>query len=184
MDSSRRMSGFGNSPFQLWAGVAGKRGGQARNGDSVRWLGGIRGRRPPIFIRIYTRETPSRRGLPRIEGRAPEPARPPLSLPPLSLAPFSLAPLDQPHKPSHVCAGRITREIPLSIRSKLDTSRLSRLRPAGVILYTRILRFPADKPHSAPTQPAFNMRCKAGYNEPSSICSRLADVPFMSCANA
>jgi hypothetical protein len=39
-----------------------------------------------------------------------------------------------------------------------------------VIRYTRTFRLRADNPHSALTQPAFSMRCKAGYKEPSSIC--------------
>jgi len=82
-------------------------------------------------------------------------------------------------KPNHDSAGLITRVIPSNMRSKLEICLSSCLRPADVILNTRILRFLTDNPHSALTQPAFNMRCKAGYNDPSSIWSRSFDAPLM-----
>src|SRR5258708_38425084 len=70
--------------------------------------------------------------------------------------------------PAHDSFGLMTRAIPSSMRSKLETSRCRRFRPAAVIRYPRIRRFRAESFQSAATQPSFNIPCSAGYKEPSS----------------
>jgi hypothetical protein len=74
--------------------------------------------------------------------------------------------------------------MPANIFSNLDRSSSRCLRPAAVNLKIRTGRFLAESPISDFSQPVFNMRCKAGYNEPSSIWRRSSDTALMCCTSA
>src|SRR5258708_21786412 len=57
--------------------------------------------------------------------------------------------------------------------------------PAGSVnLKIRTGRFLVESSISDFSQPVFNMRCRAGYNEPSSIWRRSSDTALMCCASA
>ena len=74
--------------------------------------------------------------------------------------------------------------MPANIFSNFDLSSSRCLRPFAVNLKIRTGRFLAESPISDFSQPLFNMRCKAGYNEPSSIWRRSSDTALMCCASA
>ena len=74
------------------------------------------------------------------------------------------------HKASYCPASTSTRVIPANIFSTLASSCSRCFLPASVTLKIRTGRFLAERPISVSSQPAFNIRCKAGYRDPSSIC--------------